>query len=385
MDAKEENISSMILSLVPDVGAVTARRLIEHFGSAKAALEAPGNEIAHVCKAGEKIASAIAETRKSCNPDKLLDKLEKFGAKYVCYADPEYPQLLKNIPDRPIGLYVNGSTDFSIPCVSIVGSRRCSIYGENVARKFAEVLCAEGFCVVSGMARGIDSAAHRGALDVGGRTAAVLGCGLDIIYPPENASLYSELSKRGSLISEFPFGRRADKGTFPIRNRIIAGISVATVVVESDSRGGSMITARVAAEYGRDVFAVPGRIDVPTSRGCHDLIRDGAILASSVGDILESLNFSRQNLFGFFSDSEPKKTASSRAEKNSFPLPESAKNLPPDEAVVLNILKQGETPLAEELAQTIGMEARKLAAALTMLEIRALIRKRPDGRYERAF
>ncbi len=384
--AEDETLSCLRLSLVPDVGAVTARRLVEHFGSAGEALKASERELSCVERVGPKIASAIAKARETPGVEAVLKKLERFGARYVCYADKDYPELLKKLPDRPLGLYMRGNVKISQASVAIVGSRRCSIYGQTVARKFAGALAAEGFCIISGMASGIDTAAHMGALEAGGQTAAVFGCGLDIVYPPENASLYSELCSKGAVISEFPLGRRADKGTFPIRNRIIAGMGIATVVVESDSRGGSMITARITAEYGRDVFAVPGRIDMPTSRGCHDLIRDGATLASSVEDILESLNFSRQGLLNLGSVGAASSGAERREGGGDFSAePDAAKNLPPDERAVFDILKQGETPLAEELAQSLGMEARKLAAALTMLEIRALARKRQDGRYERSF
>ena len=204
--------------------------------------------------------------------------MAKAAATFITPRDVGYPRLLKEIHDPPIGLYRKGVYDFAQPCVAIVGSRRTTLYGQSVAKKLAADLARLGFCIVSGLARGIDTAAHEGALSVGGKTAAVLGCGIDIVYPPENLALYRRIEAEGAILSEFPFGRRADRQSFPMRNRVVAGIAEAVVVVETDVSGGSMITARFAGEQGRLIFAVPGRIDQNTSAGCHQLIRDGATL-----------------------------------------------------------------------------------------------------------
>ena len=197
----------------------------------------------------------------------------------------------KSATRRSRPLHRKGGYLFEQPCIAVVGSRRTTLYGQSVAKKLGSDLARLGFCVVSGLARGIDTAAHEGALSVGGKTAAVLGCGIDIVYPPENLDLYRRIVETGAVLSEFPFGRKADKQTFPMRNRVVAGISEAVVVVESDVQGGAMITARFAGEQGRLIYAVPGRIDQPTSHGCHQLIRDGATLFTGIDDILNELNY----------------------------------------------------------------------------------------------
>ena len=188
----------------------------------------------------------------------------------------------------PLGLYLSGVIPEG-PYVSIVGTRQPSLYGQKICRELAKGLAEAGFCIVSGMARGIDSIAHETALSADGKTMAFLGSGIDIVYPPENLNLYQEIAKRGAVLSEFPFGRKADRRTFPMRNRLVSGISSAVIVIESAASGGSLITAQFAAEQGRLVFAVPGRVDQPASAGCNQLIRDGATLVRNVQDILEEL------------------------------------------------------------------------------------------------
>jgi len=366
--------SCMKLAMTPEVGAVTAMRLIRRFGSAEAALKASLNELTSVERIGDKTAAAIVEGRAKIDIDAVSAKVEGRGAKYITFEDSAYPRLLAEAPDAPIGLYVQGDVDLNAPCIAIVGSRKCSLYGQGVARKLGAVLAQSGLTVVSGMARGIDTAAHLGALEAGGKTVAVLGCGLDIVYPPENIDLYKRLAAEGALVSEFVLGTRADKQTFPIRNRIIAGLCLGVIVVESDSKGGSMITARLAAEYGRDVFAVPGRIDQPSSKGCHELIRDGATLVTCADDILESFSFA-----GRAALSLPFETSKKDDEA------ESACALPPDEAAVYAVLKEGAALDASSVQESSGLKTGATLAALTMLELKKLISKRADGAYEKRF
>jgi DNA processing protein len=254
-----------------------------------------------------------------------------------------------------------------------VGSRRTTLYGQATAKRFGAELARLGFCVVSGLARGIDTAAHEGALSVGGKTAAVLGCGIDIIYPPENFELYRKIEVEGAILSEFPFGRRADRQSFAMRNRIVAGMSDAVIVIESDVDGGAMITARFAGEQGRLIFAVPGRIDQSTSAGCHQLIRDGATLMTSVDDLLAELNY----LDGLRPQPIPPKAG---AEESALGATRST--LSSDEAKVLACFEGGAILTPDALAELTGIAVAPLSATLMMLELKRLIAKRADGAFE---
>jgi DNA processing protein len=295
-------------------------------------------------------------------------KLADTGATFITTRDDAYPKLLRQIHDPPIGLYRKGAYAFEHPCIAIVGSRRTTLYGQAVARKLGAELAGRGFCVVSGLARGIDTAAHEGALSVGGRTAAVLGTGLDIIYPPENLDLYRRIAETGAILSEFPFGRRADRQSFAMRNRIVAGICEAVVVTESDVDGGAMITARFAGEQGRLIFAVPGRIDQPSSHGCHQLIRDGATLLTGVDDILAELNY----LDGL----------------RPAPIPAGAADttmtggLSETEQRVFECFRGGSILNIDALAGLTQMPAHELGATLMLLELKRLVVKRLDGAFE---
>ncbi len=248
----------------------------------------------------------------------------------VCPDDSSYPLLLRDIPDPPNVLYLRGSLeDRDLNAVAVVGSRRCSYYGREQAERFGALLGGVGITVVSGGARGVDSAAHRGALShPQGRTFAVLGCGVDVAYPPENASLFSQIAERGAVLSEFPLGTPPNKENFPRRNRIVSGMSRGVLIVEADERSGALITARQACDdHGRPVFAIPGRVDNPLSAGPHALIRDGAVLVTKLDEILEGLHplpdgATQPTLFdGATGDraTTPKRPGESSAESNSLP------------------------------------------------------------------
>ncbi len=365
------------LCALPDIGSVSASRLIKHFGSAKAVLNASKSELMQVERIGEKVANSIIANGANTDISKTLEKMSSVGARYICRNDSTFPKTLRELPDSPLGLYAIGDYNLNAPCISIVGCRNCSTYGLLSARRFAAAFARAGFTVVSGMARGIDSAAHFAALEAGGKTIAILGCGVDVIYPPENSALYAKIIEQGAILSEFPMGARADRQNFPIRNRLVSGISMATVVIESDIRGGSMITARLAAEQGRDVFAIPGNIDRPQSRGCNALIRDGVTLASAPEDVIDSLMFSSQIELNF--NSSPKKINKTTSEKNSTPTIEKDApklNLNQDEIAILDALKNlGECPV-DTLVEKLGMPAQKCSAILLMLEIKKFATKR---------
>jgi DNA processing protein len=239
-----------------------------------------------------------------------------------------------------------------------------------VTKKFASELARLGFCIVSGMASGTDTAAHEGALEAGGKTVAVFGCGLDTIYPPENKDLYQQIVAQGAVVSEFPFGRRADRQTFPMRNRVVAGMCQGVIVIESAVSGGSMITARFAGEQGRTLMAVPGRIDQASSGGCHQLIRDGAIMVTSVDDILEELRYKRTQF---------------PAEEPEFNMgePESMQSsVSGAEQAVLDCFVGGEIASPDALAERLKRPIAEISGILMGLELKRLVGKRADGRFE---
>ncbi|MBP5191294.1 MAG: DNA-processing protein DprA [Opitutales bacterium] len=279
----------LVLNALPRIGWVTLQILLKHFQNDPRCIlrgkEADFQQVGITTAAYKNLSQW--ETLFRVEVEK--QRLASMGAQFLSFEHPDYPALLKTIYDPPIGLYFLGKLRPSTQTIALVGSRYATLYGLHLSERWSAACAERGWCIVSGFARGVDTAAHRGALRVKGATAAVLGCGLDRIYPPENADLYAQLREQGCLLSEFPLGTRADRMTFPRRNRILSGMSQATVVIESDLKGGSMLAAAFANEQNRPVFAVPGSVDSAMSRGCHHLIRNGATLATSVEDILEDL------------------------------------------------------------------------------------------------
>lgn len=270
-----------------NVGPITYRQLVGHYGSASAALEALPGLAGRRTRRPIKIFPADAALQE-------LDELSQLGAEIITLGEPTYPTGLAAIDDAPPVLSVRGKAELlSQPCIAIVGARNASTSGRNLAQKLAADLSGgvddARYVIVSGLARGIDAAAHRGTLDAGGATVAVMAGGVDIIYPPEHDALYAEICETGAVVSELPPGLQPKAAHFPRRNRIIAGLSLGVVVVEAATRSGSLITARLANEQGREVFAVPGSPLDPRSRGANQLLRDGATLTESVADIRNAL------------------------------------------------------------------------------------------------
>ncbi len=359
----------LVLNALPNIGPITMNRLLAELGGDPRAIFTAGiRRLEAVKGVGPAIAHTIAEWESQFDLAREEKRLAEAAATFVTARDDAYPKLLRQIHDPPIGLYRRGGYTFDQPCVAVVGSRRPTLYGQAVARKLGADLAERGFGVVSGLARGIDTAAHEGALSVGGRTAAVLGNGLDIIYPPENLDLYRRIAESGAVLAEFPFGRRADRQSFAMRNRIVSGICEAVVVVESDVDGGAMITARFAGEHGRLIFAVPGRIDQPTSRGCHQLIRDGATLFTGIDTILDELNF----LDGLRPAPIPAKPGEAAAPGG----------LGEAEQRVLECFRGGSTLTIDALVGLTQMPAHELGATLMLLELKRLVVKRVDGAFE---
>jgi DNA processing protein len=360
----------LVLNALPNIGPITLNRLLaEVGGDPRVIFTTSPRRFESIKGVGPAISGTISAWAEHFNLAREEERMAKSGATFVTTRDPAYPSLLKEIHDPPIGLYRKGNYAFENRCVGMVGSRRTTLYGQSIARKFAAELARLGFCIVSGLARGIDTAAHEGALSVGGKTAAVLGCGIDIVYPPENLALYRQIEESGAVLSEFPFGRRADRQSFPMRNRVVAGICEATVVVETDVSGGSMITAKFAGEQGRTVFAVPGRIDQPTSQGCHQLIRDGATLLTSIDDILQELSY----LGGLQPQAIPPKSEDAGQEGPA---------LSDDEARIMACFRGGAMLTPDGVAAQTGLSAAQLSSTLMMLELKRLLAKRSDGSFE---
>jgi DNA processing protein len=280
------------LNKIEGLGCKKLKMLMNFFGSAEKAWTASKTEL-EKSDIGESVAQKIAEQRPGINPDEEWAKMEKENVLAFSIQDDEYPALLKQIPDSPYIIYMKGNLEcLHLPMVAIVGSRKLTDYGNRVARGFARDLANSGICVVSGLAFGVDAAAHLGALDAKGKTIAVLGNSLDneSIAPRSNFQLSEEIINNGGLlISEFPIKTNADTWTFPSRNRIMAGMSLGTLVVEAAAKSGSLITANLALDYNRDVYAVPGQIFSPQSEGTNALIKAGAKLVTSCADILEEL------------------------------------------------------------------------------------------------
>jgi DNA processing protein len=287
-----ERQAFLALNALPGIGTTGLNELLEAFrGDPRAVLAGDARRLGAILGQRPAVVSAVRDWRTHFDAVKEEAKMEKSGVSFIGRGDPKYPSLLAEIPDPPIGLYRKGEYAVSHPCVAIVGSRRATNYGMGVAKALGAELGRLGYCIVSGLARGIDTAAHEGALSAGGKTIAVLGTGIDIIHPPENLGLYRRIAESGAILSEFPFGRALDKDSFAKRSRVVSGLCEAIVVVESDLYGGAMATAKSSGEQGRLLFAVPGRIDQSTSAGTNQLIRDGATLLMKADDIIQELQF----------------------------------------------------------------------------------------------
>ena len=285
-----EIADDVLLSTVDGVGPLTTERLVDYFGSATEVLKAPVGELCRVEKVGAKLAAKIRDARNACDIDALVNFCVVNDVQIVALFDARYPARLREIANPPRLIYVRGEIlEQDRRAIAIVGTRDATPYGRAQATRLARELSESGFTIVSGLALGIDGCAHRAALDAGGRTLAALGSGVVKIYPREHEDLAARVMRSGALISEYHPLCAPLAGNFPARNRIISGLSIGTLVVESAKRGGALVTARFAAEQNREVFAVPGPVDQPTSQGCHQLLREGAALVESVDDVIEAL------------------------------------------------------------------------------------------------
>jgi DNA processing protein len=361
------------------VGPVTFAKLIKHFGSTDCALGASVSELAEVDGIGFKTAERIAATRDKFNTSAELELARKLSVWLINLDDERYPSLLKRIYDPPPVLYIKGSLTASDNlAISIVGSRRCSLYGQEQSSQFAHFLSSAGFTICSGMARGIDTAAHQGALSAGGRTIAVQGCGLANIFPPENKKLFELIADSGACISELPLQYEPLAENFPPRNRIIAGLSLGTIVVEAAPNSGALITAAAALENNREVMAVPGKIDSPLSKGAHQLIKQGAKLVESVEDVMEALGYIGERLQSHVTAAAAE--ASERIEKPLFDV--SQLNLSGNEKTIYDCL--GKEPLhIEQIIAGTNLTPGGINAGLISLRLKGLIRQLPGSLFLR--
>jgi DNA processing protein len=361
------------------VGPVTFAKLIKHFSTIDYVLGASVSELSKVDGIGFKTAEQIAASRDRFNTSAELELADKLGVWLINLADERYPSLLKRIYDPPPVLYIKGSLTASDNlAISIVGSRRCSLYGQEQSSRFAHFLSSAGFTICSGMARGIDTAAHQGALSAGGRTIAVQGCGLANIFPPENKKLFELISNSGACISELPLQYEPLAENFPPRNRIIAGLSLGTIVVEAAPNSGALITATAALENNREVMAVPGKIDSPLSRGAHQLIKQGAKLVESVEDVMEALGYIGERLQSHVTAAAAK--ASERIEKPLFDV--SQLNLSVDEKTIYDCLSKEPLHIEQIIAGT-NLTPGGINAGLISLRLKGLIRQLPGSLFLR--
>ncbi|MDD5759163.1 MAG: DNA-processing protein DprA [Desulfobulbaceae bacterium] len=364
----ETQLDWLTLHLVPGLGAVGFRRLLEAFGSARAALRTGRKELQQVSGLRAEVIQSITTGPPYQEAERELARLEPLGISMVCFGDENYPALLANIYNPPMVLFVKGDLGLLRKTgIAVVGSRAATSYGLKVARDFSAQLAGSGLVVVSGLALGIDTAAHSGALAAGGDTVAVLGCGLDVIYPPTNERLAGQIAKTGALVSEYSLGTQPDAFRFPARNRIISGLSRGVLVVEAAQRSGSLITARMALDEGREVFAIPGRVDSLKSTGTHRLLQEGAKLVGSIDDILEELGWHM--------------AATHAAASASGQAAEVAVTLSEEESRVLALLDVYPKHIDTIISQA-GLATARVSEILLLLELHGLVEAVSGQQYQ---
>jgi len=340
-------------NLVRGIGPARLRRLLDHFGDAATAWNAPAGELQGVGLDRRSLENLLT-VRRQVDLEQQLRRAEQAGVRVLTWETPGYPRNLLNIAAPPPVLFVKGAfSDADEWAVALVGTRRATAYGREVARDLAAGLAASGVTVVSGLARGIDAVAHRAAVDAGGRTIGVLGCGADVVYPPEHRDLMTAIAQTGAVVSDYPLGTAPDAVNFPPRNRIISGLSKLVVVVEADEDSGALITSDFAAEQGRDVFAVPGNINQRSSRGTNRLIQQGAPPVLAVADVLEALNLTRSH--------------EQKAVRAAAPADATERRL-------LEQLAAGPAHV-DDLAADLVLPISQVSSALAMMELKGLVRQ----------
>ena len=360
----EDRAYWVALRKIPGLGPKRFQALLDHFGRVEEVWKAGPSELARVPGLGPRLVESFIQHRAGIVPEREMEALRRQQVEVLTLEDPQYPASLRNIYDPPPVLFLKGKIEpADEKAIAVVGSRRATPYGKAVAEQLAGALAQAGLCVVSGLARGIDSIAHRGALQVGGRTIAVLGCGVDVVYPRENQKLYQAIEKQGAIISEFPLGTPPEALNFPARNRIISGLSRGVVVIEAAEDGGALITADFALEQGRDVFAVPGPVTSRYSAGPNRLIKEGARLVESAADILSEYGWEGEPL-------PAELTGGSQLKAHLSPL----------EQKLLEHLSL-EPRAIETVSEEVGQPAAAVSAQLMLLEIKGLVNRLPGGKY----
>jgi len=354
-------------SAFPGIGPLRFKLLLSYFGSAKKAWEVDKQELIKI-GLGEKLTSRFSQFKSNFSIYQYIDKLKQNNIQFITLKDQLYPKLLAEIPDAPFVIYVRGNLNWNVTAsIGVVGTRKMTGYGQEVTRKLVAGLADAGLTIVSGMAYGVDTVAHETAIENGGKTIAVLGCGVDMIYPASNTKLYWKIVEEyGAVLSEFPPGMMTTKGLFPSRNRIISGLSLGVVVTEGAKDSGALITARYAAEQGREVFAVPGPITSPLSKGPTILLKQGAKLVAEVDDILEELKISKSQNF--------------RSGKSDIGRLDILEHLTAEEKKAAEIL-QNEDLHFDEIVRKSSIEAAKLGGILTVLEMKKIIKNMGGGIY----
>jgi DNA processing protein len=372
----------LALNLLPNIGPIRVRRLLEQFREPQAILSASARELLLVPGIGEEMAAHIADWENRIDLPGEKCRLSDHGIELLTLDDPRYPAALRQIHDPPFLLYLKGTiTPADAAAVGVVGSRRMTHYGREQARKFSFQLARAGFTIVSGLARGIDTAAHEAALAAGGRTIAVLGSGIGNVYPPDNQALADRITGSGAVLSEFPVLYVPDKQSFPLRNRIVAGLSSGLLVVEAPARSGSLITANQALEQGRTVFAIPGPIDRPSSEGCHRLIQQGATLVCTPDDVIDELGLEINALPLDFTESVSKSIPHQSPKEPAPPI--RIVDLSELERRLLSELALGEATI-DSLSAATQVPAGRISAALLQLEMKRLVRQLPGKYFSKA-
>ena len=368
----EASLSWLALTLTPGIAARLSARLLREYGSPEAVFRAPLTGI-EACNVPAPAAQAIFKKQMFWRAEKEVDALRKVGGKLVNWKEPEYPQALLQIYDPPVMLYVRGDAQIlNSPSLSIVGTRRPTVYGSQMAERMGKDLAARGLTIVSGLARGIDAIAHQGAIAVGGRAIGVLGTGIDVCYPKENKKLYEKVLERGAIVSEFPTGSHPAPENFPVRNRIIAGIPLGGIIVEGKQYSGSLITARLAMEFGREVFGVPGNVTQEVSFAPNLLIKQGAKLVTNAEDVIEELP-------------TPVKAALVKAEaveseQRNLLLVDGLSDV---QRKLYELLSAEESRHIDDLVDTSGLNSSEVLATLFDLEMKGIVRQLPGKQFNK--
>lgn len=368
----EASLSWLAMTMTPGIAARLSARLLREFGSPDAVFRAPLRQL-EACNLPAPVAQAIFKKQTFWRAEKEVDAIRRIGCRVVNWTEPEYPQSLLQIYDPPVVLYVRGDAKIlNAPSLGIVGTRRPTVYGRLMAERMGRELAARGLAVVSGLARGVDAIAHLGTTAVGGRAIGVLGTGIDVCYPKENRKLYEQVLERGAILSEFPTGAHPSPENFPVRNRIIAGMPLGVVIVEGKQYSGSLITARLAMEFGREVFGIPGNVTQEVSFAPNQLIKQGAKLVTGVEDVIEELP-------------TPVRAALVQAE----PAEAAQRNLLVESDLntiqrrVYELLSAEEARAIDDIVETSGLNSSEVLATLFELELKGIVRQLPGKQFSK--